>query len=45
MRIEHISFGVVQGEDGKKFKSRSGETVRLIDLLDRARDECKKSIL
>lgn len=29
-------FGVVQGSDGKKFKTRSGEVVRLVDLLDEA---------
>jgi arginyl-tRNA synthetase len=34
--LEHVPFGVVQGEDGKKFKTRSGETVRLRDLLDEA---------
>lgn len=34
--LEHVPFGVVQGEDGKKFKTRSGETVRLKDLLDEA---------
>ena len=33
-RIEHAGFGVVLGEDKKKFKTRSGETVRLVDLLD-----------
>ncbi|ESO84457.1 hypothetical protein LOTGIDRAFT_196660 [Lottia gigantea] len=33
-RIEHVGFGVVLGEDKKKFKTRSGETVRLVDLLD-----------
>lgn len=33
-RVEHVGFGVVLGEDKKKFKTRSGETVRLIDLLD-----------
>ncbi len=27
-----------QGEDGKKFKTRSGETVPLVDLLDEVRD-------
>jgi hypothetical protein len=26
--------GVICGPDGKRFKSRSGETVRLVDLLD-----------
>lgn len=34
--LEHVPFGVVQGEDGKKFKTRSGETIRLKDLLDEA---------
>ena len=36
-RVEHVSFGVVLGKDKKKFKTRSGETVRLVDLLDEAR--------
>jgi arginyl-tRNA synthetase len=27
-RVEHIGFGVVQGDDGKRFRTRSGETVR-----------------
>ncbi|XP_036169399.1 arginine--tRNA ligase, cytoplasmic isoform X3 [Myotis myotis] len=33
-RVYHAGFGVVLGEDKKKFKTRSGETVRLIDLLE-----------
>ncbi|XP_030763160.1 arginine--tRNA ligase, cytoplasmic [Sitophilus oryzae] len=33
-RVDHVGFGVVLGEDKKKFKTRSGETVRLLDLLD-----------
>uniref|UniRef100_A0A8C2ZGM7 Arginine--tRNA ligase, cytoplasmic n=1 Tax=Cyclopterus lumpus TaxID=8103 RepID=A0A8C2ZGM7_CYCLU len=33
-RVEHAGFGVVLGEDKKKFKTRSGETVRLMDLLE-----------
>ncbi|KAM9312744.1 arginine--tRNA ligase, cytoplasmic [Gastrophryne carolinensis] len=33
-RVEHAGFGVVLGEDKKKFKTRSGDTVRLIDLLE-----------
>ncbi len=35
-RVEHVPFGLVLGEDGKKLKTRSGETVRLRDLLDEA---------
>jgi len=34
--VVHVPFGVVQDEQGKKFKTRSGETVRLKDLLDQA---------
>jgi arginyl-tRNA synthetase len=32
-RVDHVGFGVVLGEDRKKFKSRSSDTVRLADLL------------
>lgn len=32
-RVEHLSFGVVLGEDKKKFKTRSGDTVKLKDLI------------
>lgn len=33
-RVDHVGFGVVLGEDGKKFKTRSGDTVKLTALLD-----------
>jgi len=33
-RVEHIPFGLVLGEDKKKFKTRSGDTVKLTDLLE-----------
>ena len=43
VRVDHVGFGVVLGEDKKKFKTRSGDTVRLVELLDeglkRARDK------
>ncbi|MFQ6538410.1 MULTISPECIES: arginine--tRNA ligase [Aphanothece] len=35
-RLEHVPFGLVQGDDGKKLKTRAGDTVRLRDLLDEA---------
>ena len=31
---QHCGFGVVLGEDGKRLKTRSGETVKLQDLID-----------
>jgi len=34
--LVHVPFGLVLGEGGKKFKTRSGDTVRLKDLLDEA---------
>ncbi|MFM2430332.1 MAG: hypothetical protein RLZZ511_1545 [Cyanobacteriota bacterium] len=34
VEITHVPFGLVQGEDGKKLKTRSGDTIRLRDLLD-----------
>ncbi|XP_047463287.1 arginine--tRNA ligase, cytoplasmic [Mugil cephalus] len=39
-RVEHAGFGVVLGEDKKKFKTRSGDTVRLMDLLDEGLKRC-----
>ena len=39
--IDHVGFGLVLGPDGKKFKTRSGETEKLIDLLTGAVDQAK----
>lgn len=36
VEILHVPFGLVQGEGGRKLKTRSGDTVRLRDLLDEA---------
>lgn len=36
VRVDHVPFGLVLGPDGKKFKTRSGETERLIDLINNA---------
>lgn len=36
VEIVHVPFGLVQGEDGKKLKTRSGDTIRLQDLIDQA---------
>nr|BAE87594.1 unnamed protein product [Macaca fascicularis] len=45
-RVFHAGFGVVLGEDKKKFKTRAGETVRLMDLmgegLKRSMDKLKE---
>ncbi len=36
LELQHISFGTVLGEDGRPFKTRSGDTVGLWGLLDEA---------
>ncbi|KAL3313193.1 hypothetical protein Ciccas_008204 [Cichlidogyrus casuarinus] len=43
-RAEHVGFGLVLGEDKKKFKTRSGETVRLVDLLDEGLERATKRL-
>jgi arginyl-tRNA synthetase len=37
-RLAHVWFGSILGEDGRPFKTRSGETIRLADLLDEAEE-------
>ena len=44
-RVQHTGFGVIQGEDGKKYKTRSGETVRLVDVLDEAKERAKAALV
>ena len=39
-----MPFGLVLGADGKKFKTRSGENVKLFDLLDEAKDRAKQDL-
>jgi arginyl-tRNA synthetase len=36
VEFQHISFGTVLGDDGRPFKTRSGDTVGLTGLLDEA---------
>ena len=36
VELKHVTFGTMLGEDGKPFKTRSGENVKLRDLLDEA---------
>jgi len=37
----HLPFGTVLGPNGKPFKTRAGDTVRLVDLLDSAVDRAR----
>jgi arginyl-tRNA synthetase len=38
VKLAHVWFGSILGEDNKPFKTRSGETVRLAELLDEAEE-------
>ncbi|NIF31329.1 arginine--tRNA ligase [Enterobacter sp. Cy-643] len=39
--LEHQMFGMMLGKDGKPFKTRSGGTVKLTDLLDEAMERAR----
>lgn len=38
VKLVHVWFGTILGEDGKPFKTRSGDTIKLADLLDEAEE-------
>lgn len=40
-----MGFGLVLGEDGKRFRTRHSEVVRLVDLLDEAKSRSKTALI
>ncbi|GJR96036.1 zinc finger, CCHC-type containing protein [Tanacetum coccineum] len=44
-KTSHVGFGLVLGDDGKRFRTRSTEVVMLIDLLDEAKTRCKAALV
>ncbi len=44
VKLSHVWFGSILGEDGKPFKTRSGDTVKLADLLDEAQERALKVV-
>ncbi|KAL3615381.1 hypothetical protein CASFOL_041042 [Castilleja foliolosa] len=44
-KVIHVKFGLVLGEDGKKFRTRSTETIKLVQLLDEAKNRCKAALI
>ena len=44
VEVVHVPFGLVLAEDGTKLKTRSGETVKLKDLLDEAVTQARQDI-
>ena len=45
VRCEHVAFGSILGPDRKMYKSRSGETVKLVDLLDEAIERADEALV
>ena len=45
VQLDHVPFGLVLGGDGKKFRTRSGETEKLLDLLNAGIDYAKKILM
>ncbi|XP_023882701.1 arginine--tRNA ligase, chloroplastic/mitochondrial isoform X2 [Quercus suber] len=44
-KASHVGFGLVLGDDKKRFRTRSSEVVRLADLLDEAKSRCKTTLI
>jgi arginyl-tRNA synthetase len=44
MKLVHVWFGSILGEDGTPFKTRSGDTIQLSDLLDEAEERAFKVV-
>ncbi len=42
--LAHVWFGSILGEDGKPFKTRSGDTIKLADLLDEAEERALRVV-
>lgn len=45
IRLDHVPFGLVLGPDGKKYKTRSGETEKLMDLLTEGVTRAKQILI
>lgn len=44
-KLTHVGFGLVLGENNKKFKTRSGTNVKLIELINEGTERAKKDLL
>lgn len=42
--LEHVPFGMMLGIDGRPFKTRTGGTVKLMDLLKEAQEKAEKLV-
>lgn len=44
LELAHVWFGSILGEDGRPFKTRSGDTVKLSDLLNEAEERAARVV-
>ncbi|KAL6006054.1 hypothetical protein ACLOJK_040099 [Asimina triloba] len=44
-KASHVGFGLVLGSDGKRFRTRATDVVRLVDLLDEAKTRSKSELV
>lgn len=44
VRLDHVPFGTMLGQDRRPFKTRSGELIKLVDLLDEAIERAQKVV-
>merc|ERR1711976_58337 len=44
IKVEHAGFGIVLGDDGKRMQTRQGKTIKLMLLLDEAKDRARKAL-
>lgn len=45
VEVTHVPFGLVLGEDGKRLRTRSGDNVRLRELLQEAVDRARRFVV
>lgn len=44
VKLMHVWFGSILGDDGRPFKTRAGESVKLAELLDEAEERAFKTV-
>jgi len=44
LRLEHVAFGTVLGEDGRPLKTRNGDNIKLKDLLAEAVERARRLV-
>ena len=43
-KLSHVGFGTMNGTDGKPFKTRSGDTIKLEDIIDLVTEAAQKKL-